>query len=238
MQTLEKLISNSPNTSWLHPLLANVMRYVFQNVLLERKSDIVEESLKVWGLLFDRMPPQLVEPIIRANIDGWMTLMCTPIGAVMDHNGLLLPDTIRGSLSRASAPPPTANQKVKPKRKSKKQLEDFDDIAVADVGNAERTFDVRLSTSDPEEHVTMKISCCRALAICAIKTPSLMNNVLANSMLQLINSTWAVHKTTGGLLVQELCTEAKAHSVVCCYDSLILTYIRTLNYRNKSKIVY
>jgi TATA-binding protein-associated factor len=106
-------------------------------------------------------------------------------------------------------------QKLRQKKgRGKKQQMDIDDGASLSDSSNERTFNVRLSTEDPEEYINMRISCCRALAMSAVKNSAIMTNVLSNTIIFLLESSWAVHRNTGGLLVQELWSESKANPTI------------------------
>eukprot|EP01132_Coremiostelium_polycephalum_P001343 gene1343-1696_t len=94
IRTVERLIVSSPEesrTHWLLSILPVLLRYIFQNILLEEREDIIEISLSTWMNLVRGLKPNVIRGASLQFIDQWIQLLSTPPNT--QYNPLLLLET-------------------------------------------------------------------------------------------------------------------------------------------------
>ncbi|EFA86022.1 SNF2-related domain-containing protein [Heterostelium album PN500] len=94
IQTVNRLIMATGcgvngNHQWLLPILTDLLRYVFQNIILEERHDIVEISLKTWNLLILSFEPAIIRQATLPFLVQWISLLSTVPGTPMNQDYLL-----------------------------------------------------------------------------------------------------------------------------------------------------
>jgi TATA-binding protein-associated factor len=97
IQTFDELI-NGPNSKWIEPILSDLLRYVFQNIILERNDSIISESFKTWNSLMKVVSGEKLLTALNDVVRYWIYLLATPFGCQFDISLMLLPESIRYSL--------------------------------------------------------------------------------------------------------------------------------------------
>ncbi|GAM29011.1 hypothetical protein SAMD00019534_121870 [Acytostelium subglobosum LB1] len=112
IRTVERLITSSPvvdhNTHWLVPILSDLLRYIFQNILLEERKDIVDISLKTWQQLVSSFNPSILRSATLSHLIQWITLLSTQPGTPINSSLLLTTSFSSSSTSTTS----TSNTKM------------------------------------------------------------------------------------------------------------------------------
>lgn len=90
VQCLEQLlIASLPNSVWLDETLLDTLIFVFINLLLEPKEEIIAKSEEVWVLLLDRCSDKALLSVVQSSVvNSFFHLACTPLGRAID-DGLI-----------------------------------------------------------------------------------------------------------------------------------------------------
>jgi hypothetical protein len=185
IQTFDELI-NGPNSKWIEPILSDLLRYIFQNIILERNDTIISESFKTWNSLMKVVSGEKLLTALNDVIKYWIYLLATPFGCQFDVNLMLLPESVRYSLQNSFNF--FINFKVTtPNKKSEKQ-----------------TFSIQLNYEDTEDFIKMRVHSSKALSIIAQTCSKLDLSYFYSVIESLFASNSASHKQISALIVEEM----------------------------------
>jgi len=186
IKTIERLIIATPTdakTHWLLSILPDLMRYIFQNIIVEEKEDIIDISLHTWQCLVKLFKPNILRGACLAYLPQWVSLLATPPNIPIDNNLLL-----DSSKSNTTFPPPTNARKLKktPLQQQQQQSQ------LQGIGNQE----IYLNTKS-------KIIGCKAVGL-LIRLWPLENNIeMQNIFHPMITRASGLHKHLAFLLLSE-----------------------------------
>ncbi|EGG15746.1 SNF2-related domain-containing protein [Cavenderia fasciculata] len=124
VKTVHRLImSSSPETKthWLLSILEQLLRYIFQNILLEDRDDIVDLSLLTWSELISSFNSSVIRGATLTFLGQWITLLATNPSSPLNIDLLLSTPSLRSKLEVT-----TPNQLRKRTAKQQQQEESVD----------------------------------------------------------------------------------------------------------------
>lgn len=95
LKTLDIILSTSKSTSWLHSIIPEQMRQIYQRIVLEKVDGIREAACKVWAMTVRCSPPQQLEQAIYHHAPTWFRLVIYPANVPIDGT-LLTYDNVAG----------------------------------------------------------------------------------------------------------------------------------------------
>lgn len=201
VDTLHKLITGSADCwIWLAPIFRDTLAYVFQNIILEAKAEIIAASLAVWDVILAKVVPQRVMETAGSLFNNWISLLATNYGSKMDVSLMVLPSSVRSAL-QYTIPKATASTKAKGRKKSKDQT--APPVVESDT-QEHKSFSMRLMLESIEELIAMRIHGCRAIAKLASACYQTDMSSFFHVVQFLLDSEWAAHREIGSFIIQEL----------------------------------
>eukprot|EP00898_Chlorokybus_atmophyticus_P005845 jgi/Chlat1/6261/Chrsp44S05775 len=114
MRTLERLLSSGglagQGNVWAVPILEQLLRYTYQNCLVEQHWDVLSCTHRVWRLLCESYPAAVVSAAARPWVQGWLSLASTPSGSTLDTSLFMFPVSMpRSRVGKRPVYKPEAN---------------------------------------------------------------------------------------------------------------------------------
>jgi TATA-binding protein-associated factor len=199
VRTLFSLLSCSPegktneSGSWISEILHEMLRQIYQRLVLEPRVDLRETILEVWIKLTQSSDIQVLDKSVSISLRTWLSLAIYPANTVIDSS--LLTSSKHSSalqeraMSRSQALPSTGDSELK-------------------LGG--------ISNTEDSEAILIRLSCARALGELALRLSEIGSSSSSqqqlveflSSMLS-INSNSAMQRLVTALIVTEWATNQK-----------------------------
>jgi TATA-binding protein-associated factor len=209
IETIQKLIINSKDCRWIYPLLRDLMCYVFQNIILEVRTDIVELSLTVWNSIIQVLPNDAVIQVSNAMLEYWIKLIATPLNGKMNVDFMVLPAAIKNAVQKPKVVVPVQQQQQpqtpQPKgRGGRRKSSSTPAVPVQQSQEEQKSFALRLSIDNTEDLTIMRINGGKAISkLCAHCSATQDMTAFFAIIQRLLDSVWGVHIQIAAMIIQE-----------------------------------
>eukprot|EP01134_Creolimax_fragrantissima_P003326 CFRG3326T1 len=178
--TKPTVTADSAIPKWIEPIIAHIVRHLFQNVLLEEKEAVTELNKEVWSLVLSLIPVEKVKEVTRSFFQPWLTLLVTPLGGNFNEAYLL----------------------VQPKAKALTNTKKKGKVSGVSTNAVEQTRGPRMPL-DPVEATRLRLGGCQALAEIALKWPVQDCTHLVQILQGMISMDSSVQRTVAACLISD-----------------------------------